>query len=169
MTQSPQNSSNKLVVAISSRALFNLEESHDLFEREGLQAYQQFQREREDDLLEPGIAFPLVKKLLALNSHGNPQLPMIEVILLSRNSSDTGLRIFNSIERFGLEIVRAAFTNGSPPFPYIQPFGAQLFLSTHVEDVRNALLAGVAAATILPSKAPDMSHDQLRIAFDGDA
>ena len=169
MTQFQQNSSNKLVVAISSRALFNLEESHDLFEREGLQAYQQFQREREDDLLEPGIAFPLVKKLLALNQHGNRQLPMIEVILLSRNSSDTGLRIFNSIERFGLEIVRAAFTNGSPPFPYIQPFGAQLFLSTHVEDVRNALLAGVAAATILPSKAPDMSHDQLRIAFDGDA
>lgn len=169
MTENPQNSSNKLVVAISSRALFNLEESHDLFERDGLQAYQQFQREREDELLEPGIAFPLVKKLLALNQHGNPQLPMIEVILLSRNSSDTGLRIFNSIERFGLEIVRAAFTNGSPPFPYIQPFGAQLFLSTHVEDVRNALSAGVAAATILPSKAPDKSHDQLRIAFDGDA
>jgi 5'-nucleotidase len=160
---------NKLVVAISSRALFDLEESHELFERDGLLAYQQFQREREDEPLEPGIAFPLVKKLLALNKHGNPLLPTIEVILLSRNSSDTGLRIFNSIERFGLEIVRAAFTNGSPPFPYIQPFGAQLFLSTHVEDVRNALLAGVAAATILPSKAPDISHDQLRIAFDGDA
>jgi 5'-nucleotidase len=169
MNEPQNNPSNKLVVAISSRALFNLEESHDLFEREGLQAYQQFQRDREDELLEPGIAFPLVKKLLALNQHGNDSLPMIEVILLSRNSSDTGLRIFNSIERFGLEIVRAAFTNGSPPFPYIQPFGAQLFLSTHVEDVRNALLAGVAAATILPSKAPDISHDQLRIAFDGDA
>ncbi len=169
MTESRQNPSNKLVVAISSRALFNLEESHDLFEREGLLAYQQFQRDREDELLEPGIAFPLVKKLLALNQHGNPQIPMIEVILLSRNSSDTGLRIFNSIEQFGLEIVRAAFTNGSPPFPYIQPFGAQLFLSTHVEDVRNALSAGVAAATILPSKAPDISRDQLRIAFDGDA
>jgi 5'-nucleotidase len=169
MNATSNNPRNKLVVAISSRALFNLEESHDLFEREGLQAYQQFQRDREDEMLEPGIAFPLVRKLLALNQHGNESLPMIEVILLSRNSSDTGLRIFNSIERFGLEIVRAAFTNGSPPFPYIQPFGAQLFLSTHVEDVRNALLAGVAAATILPSKAPDISHDQLRIAFDGDA
>lgn len=169
MTEQQNISGNKLVVAISSRALFDLEESHDLFEREGLQAYQQFQRAREDEPLEPGIAFPLVKKLLALNQHGNPNLPMIEVILLSRNSSDTGLRIFNSIERFGLEIVRAAFTNGSPPFPYIQPFGAQLFLSTHVEDVRNALSAGVAAATILPSKAPDISRDQLRIAFDGDA
>ncbi len=169
MSELPNNSSNKLVVAISSRALFNLEESHALFEREGLQVYQQFQRDREDEPLEPGIAFPLVKKLLALNQHGNPNLPKIEVILLSRNSSDTGLRIFNSIELYGLEIVRAAFTNGTPPFPYIQPFGAQLFLSTHVEDVRNALSAGVAAATILPSKAPDISHDQLRIAFDGDA
>ncbi|MGH8109731.1 MAG: 5'-nucleotidase [Arenimonas sp.] len=169
MNELPPNSNNKLVVAISSRALFDLEESHSLFEREGLQVYQQFQREREDEPLEPGIAFPLVKKLLALNQHGNPKLPKIEVILLSRNSSDTGLRIFNSIELYGLEIVRAAFTNGTPPFPYIQPFGAQLFLSTHVEDVRNALAAGVAAATILPSKAPDTTHDQLRIAFDGDA
>lgn len=169
MSESSPNSSNKLVVAISSRALFDLEQSHELFEREGLVAYQQFQRDREDEPLEPGIAFPLVKKLLALNQHGNPKLPKIEVILLSRNSSDTGLRIFNSIELYGLEIVRAAFTNGTPPFPYIQPFGAQLFLSTHVEDVRNALAAGVAAATILPSKAPDITHDQLRIAFDGDA
>ena len=169
MNESLNNSNNKLVVAISSRALFDLEESHALFEREGLQVYQQFQRDREDEPLEPGIAFPLVKKLLALNQHGNPNLPKIEVILLSRNSSDTGLRIFNSIELYGLEIVRAAFTNGTPPFPYIQPFGAQLFLSTHVEDVRNALSAGVAAATILPSKAPDITHDQLRIAFDGDA
>jgi 5'-nucleotidase len=159
----------KLVVAISSRALFDLEDSHDLFEREGLIAYQKFQRDREDEPLERGIAFPLVQKLLALNKHAHAGLPIIEVILLSRNSSDTGLRIFNSIERYGLEIVRAAFTNGSPPFPYIQPFGAQLFLSTHVEDVRNALAAGVAAATILPSKAPDKTHDQLRIAFDGDA
>lgn len=169
MTDSQQNPGNKLVVAISSRALFNLEESHDLFEREGLLTYQLYQREREDEALEPGIAFPLVKKLLALNHSANPQLPLVEVILLSRNSSDTGLRIFNSIERYGLEIVRAAFTNGSPPFPYIQPFGAQLFLSTHVDDVRKALSAGVAAATILPSKTPDISHDQLRIAFDGDA
>lgn len=169
MNESLNNSNSKLVVAISSRALFDLEESHALFEREGLQVYQQFQRDREDEPLEPGIAFPLVKKLLALNQHGNPNLPKIEVILLSRNSSDTGLRIFNSIELYGLEIVRAAFTNGTPPFPYIQPFGAQLFLSTHVEDVRNALSAGVAAATILPSKAPDITHDQLRIAFDGDA
>lgn len=159
----------RLVVAISSRALFDLEDSHALFEREGLEAYAAFQREREDQPLAPGIAFPLVRKLLALNAHSQPGLPSVEVILLSRNSADTGLRIFNSIERHGLEIVRAAFTNGAPTFPYIRPFGAQLFLSAHAEDVARALDAGVAAATILPSKAAARDSDQLRIAFDGDA
>ncbi len=157
------------VVAISSRALFDMEDSHELFEREGLDAYADFQRSHEEDPLGPGIAFPLVRKLLALNAHSTADLPRVEVILLSRNSSDTGLRIFNSIERHGLDIVRAAFTNGAAPFPYIKPFGAQLFLSAHPEDVTSALAAGVAAATILPSKAPTRASDQLRIAFDGDA
>lgn len=157
------------VVAISSRALFDLEASHALFEREGLEAYARYQRANEDNILQPGIAFPLVKKLLALNGHQRPGLPRVEVILLSRNSSDSGLRIFNSIEHHGLEIVRAAFTNGAAPFPYIRPFGASLFLSAHPEDVANALNAGAAAATILPSKASARSADQLRIAFDGDA
>ena len=158
-----------LTVAISSRALFDLEDSHALFEREGLEAYQLFQREHEDDVLGPGIAFPLVTKLLALDAEQRPGLPSIEVILLSRNSSDTGLRIFNSIEHHGLHITRAAFTGGAAPFPYIKPFSADLFLSAHAEDVANALEAGVAAATILPSKAPSRASTQLRIAFDGDA
>lgn len=162
-------SNQRFVVAISSRALFDLEDSHTLFEQHGLAAYADFQRAREDEPLEPGIAFPLVRKLLALNSHQQPGLPQVEVILLSRNSADTGLRIFNSIERFGLEIVRAAFTNGAPTFPYIRPFGAQLFLSAHAEDVARALDADVAAATILPSKASLRDSEQLRIAFDGDA
>jgi 5'-nucleotidase len=168
MTQ-PNPTPDPFVIAISSRALFDLVDSHVLFEREGLDAYAAFQRANEDEVLAPGIAFPLVRKLLALNAHGRPELPRIEVILLSRNSSDTGLRIFNSIEHHGLGIVRAAFTNGAPPFPYIKPFGAQLFLSAHPEDVGRALEAGVAAATILPSKAPSQQSDQLRIAFDGDA
>ncbi|MEZ5437838.1 MAG: 5'-nucleotidase [Lysobacteraceae bacterium] len=158
-----------LTVAISSRALFDLEDSHALFEREGLEAYQLFQREHEDDVLGPGIAFPLVTKLLALDAEQRPGLPSIEVILLSRNSSDTGLRIFNSIEHHGLHITRAAFTGGAAPFPYIKPFSADLFLSAHAEDVASALDAGVAAATILPSKAPSRASTQLRIAFDGDA
>jgi 5'-nucleotidase len=158
-----------LIVAISSRALFDLEDSHALFEREGLEAYAQFQRLHEDDLLAPGIAFPLVRKLLALNVGAPPDAPRVEVILISRNSADTGLRIFNSIEHHGLAIRRAAFSNGAPPYPYIRPFGADLFLSTHGEDVRSALAAGIAAATILPAKAPRQRFDQLRIAFDGDA
>ncbi|MFN7782047.1 MAG: 5'-nucleotidase [Lysobacterales bacterium] len=169
MTDLSLPSNDRFVVAISSRALFDLEDSHSLFEQRGLAAYAEFQRVRENEPLEPGIAFPLVRKLLALNAHAQAGLPQVEVILLSRNSADTGLRIFNSIERYGLEIVRAAFTNGAPTFPYIRPFGAHLFLSAHAEDVARALDAGVAAATILPSKASLRDSEQLRIAFDGDA
>lgn len=166
---SPAEAVERLVVAITSRTLFDLETSHALFEQQGLEAYAEFQRLHEDDELTPGIAFALVKKLLALNATTDAAAPRVEVILLSRNSSDTGLRVFNSIERYGLSIVRAAFTSGAPPYPYIQPFGAQLFLSANPEDVRSALANGVAAATIWPAKAPQQRHDQLRIAFDGDA
>jgi 5'-nucleotidase len=163
-----------LTVAISSRALFDLEDSHALFEREGIAAYSAFQRAHEDDLLAPGIAFPLVRKLLALNA-GAPggeegqATPRVEVILLSRNSSDTGLRIFNAIQHHNLDIRRATFTSGAPTWPYIRPFGADLFLSANPESVRRALENGVAAATILPAKAVPHRSDQLRIAFDGDA
>jgi 5'-nucleotidase len=158
----------RLVVAISSRALFDLRESHELFERDGLDAYRRYQIAREDEVLAPGIAFPLVEKLLRLNSLSG-DTPRVEVILLSRNSGDTGLRIFNSIEHHGLEIVRAAFTSGASTYPYAQAFGADLFLSANADDVTRALAAGMAAATILPSKAPQTRSDQLRIAFDGDA
>ena len=165
----PDANANPLIVAISSRTLFDLEDSHALFERDGLDAYADFQRSREDEVLKPGIAFPLVRKLLGLNVGAPPEAPRVEVILISRNSADTGLRIFNSIAHHGLSIKRAAFSNGAPPFPYIRPFNADLFLSTHAEDVRAALAAGVAAATLLPAQAPLHRHDQLRIAFDGDA
>ena len=165
----PDVHANPLIVAISSRTLFDLEDSHVLFERDGLDAYAAFQRSHEDDVLAPGVAFPLVRKLLGLNDGAPPDAPWVEVILISRNSADTGLRIFNSIEQHGLAIQRAAFSNGAPPFPYIRPFGADLFLSAHGEDVRSALAAGVAAATLLPARAAQHRHDQLRIAFDGDA
>ncbi|MEJ7745440.1 MAG: 5'-nucleotidase [Luteimonas sp.] len=169
---------NPLIVAITARALFDLEHSHGLFESEGIQAYAAHQRKREDEVLEPGIAFSLVRKLLALNDNASPDAPHVEVILLSRNSSDTGLGIFNSIQHHGLAITRATFTSGAPTWPYIKPFGAQLFLSANPESVRRALEHGVAAATILPAKpapegsrqgAPQQRSDQLRIAFDGDA
>ncbi len=167
------NTLDKLVVAISSRALFDLDEAHALFERDGLDAYLRYQLDNEDNALGPGIAFELVRKLLRLNSL-TPDTPRVEVILLSRNSGDSGLRIFNSIEHHKLDIVRAAFTNGAPPYQYIEPFGGNLFLSSHTEDVQQALEAGFAAATILPGRRdPDRPAsartDQLRIAFDGDA
>jgi 5'-nucleotidase len=158
----------RLVVAISSRALFDLSTEHELFERDGLDAYQAYQLANEDAVLRPGIAFPLVQKLLRLNQL-RPDTPQVEVLLLSRNSGNSGLRIFNSIEHYGLEIVRAAFTNGAPPHQYIEPFGANLFLSANAEDVRQALVAGYAAASILPSQASANAHPELRIAFDGDA
>ncbi len=159
----------RLTVAITTRALFHMEDSHALFEQQGVEAYAEFQRKREDEVLPPGIAFPLVRKLLALNEGCPADHPRVEVILLSRNSSDTGLRIFNSIEHYGLGIVRAVFTSGGETYPYIRPFGAQLFLSANPASVRAALEHGVAAATILPSPAPEHTHPQLRIAFDGDA
>jgi 5'-nucleotidase len=160
----------KLTVAISSRALFNLDESHAVFKNEGEDAYCRYQVEHEDMPLEPGVAFGLVKKLLALNER-EPTYPRVEVILVSRNSADTGLRIFNSIKHHSLDISRAAFTRGESTHPYIFAFGAQLFLSAEPGDVRKALEAGFAAATILPSAAAmgDGHPSQLRIAFDGDA
>ncbi len=158
----------RLIVAITSRALFDLSESHALFEQAGLDAFREHQTRREDEPLAPGIAFPLVRKLLHLNPP-KPAPARVEVILLSRNSADTGLRIFNSIEHYGLDIARAAFTSGAPTAPYVHSFGAQLFLSANPESVARALDEGIAAATILPSQAPLLSSDQLRIAFDGDA
>jgi 5'-nucleotidase len=140
-----------LTVAITARALFHMEDSHGLFEAEGVKAYAEFQREREDDVLEPGIAFPLVRKLLALNDGTPADAPRVEVILLSRNSSDTGLRVFNSIQHYGLDIRRATFTS---PARRCGPTSCRSARSCSCppipESVRSALEAGVAAATILP-------------------
>jgi len=160
--------SSQLVVAISSRALFDLDESHEMFEQEGLAAYRKYQIEQENTLLKPGVAFPLVKKLLSLKRPDNGE-PLVEVILLSRNSADTGLRIFNSIEHHGLNIIRAAFTNGKSPYEYVAAFGAHLFLSANLEDVKGALNANVAAATIFPGSTGCNQSEELRITFDGDA
>lgn len=158
----------KLVVAISSRALFNLDESHAIYEQEGIDAYLRYQISNENKILEPGVAFKLVKKLLSLQDPHN-QDPLVEVILLSRNSADTGLRIFNSVQHHKLNITRAAFTNGESTYRYVKPLNAHLFLSANPTDVVNALNAGCAAATILSTHFPHNPNEQLRIAFDGDA
>ncbi|MDT8410582.1 MAG: 5'-nucleotidase [Wenzhouxiangellaceae bacterium] len=162
------NETKPLVVAISSRALFDLDSTHRIYEQKGLQAYIDYQREREDEILQPGVAFPLSEKLLALNDD-NMDHPGVEIVLLSRNSADTGLRIFNSIEHYGLNIERAVFTNGASPSNYIEPCGADVFLSANADDVRRVLMAGYAAATILPQATRENRSPQLRIAFDGDA
>ncbi len=165
----PVELTDKLVIAISSRALFNLDASHQVYESQGLEAYSDYQIAREEEPLEPGEAFPMVQKLLRLNDRLGAN-GGVEVVLLSRNSADTGLRVFNSIQHYGLDISRAAFCGGESPWRYIQAFGCHLFLSSEADDVRNALDSGVAAATLVSNRGPaESATDQLRFAFDGDA
>jgi 5'-nucleotidase len=156
----------KLVVAISSRALFDLAESHRIYTEAGVDAYHHYQIEHEDEMLGPGPAFVLVNKLLRVN---RAEKQYVEVILLSRNSADTGLRVMNSIKHHGLDITRAAFTKGEPTSRYVSAFNAHLFLSADTEDVKRVLNEGYAAATIVPSAVGKNESDELRIAFDGDA
>jgi len=158
----------KLVIAISSTALFDMRDSHEIYEKQGVAAYADYQRQHEDDILEPGEAFPLASKLLRINEKLGGQ-PKVEIILLSRNSADTGLRVFNSIAHHGLKITRAAFSGGDSPYRYVSAFACHLFLSTNASDVRNALENGMAAATLLPSQGSTKSSGELRFAFDGDA
>ena len=158
----------KLVIAISSRALFDLDDAHQVYEQQGLAAYSQYQIDNEHVPLEPGTAFSVVRKLLGLND-GLSAAMQVEVVLLSRNSADTGLRVFNSIEHYGLPITRAAFCGGESPWRYINAFGCQLFLSAEPGDVRKALENQVAAATLVSRQRSSNEDQQLRFAFDGDA
>lgn len=160
----------KLVVGISSRALFDLEEENKIFEAEGLAAYSKYQLSHENDILKPGTAFPLIRALHKLNSEGKY---LTEIIIMSKNSADTSLRIFNSIKYYGLNISRAALVGGAPIAPYLNAFRTDLFLSANEEDVQEAINANVAAGIIcshseLPID-PDKEIEQIRIAFDGDA
>lgn len=158
----------KLVVAVASSALFKLDEADEIFRREGLAAYRSFQHEHEEELLEPGIAFPFVRRLLELNRIF-PEVQPVEVVLLSHNDPDTGLRVFHSIDHYGLDISRAAFTTGSSPFRYIPAYNVSLFLSGNEQDVMEAMKKGFAAGLVLDSKVKDDPEDkELRIAFDFD-
>ena len=164
-----QNS--KLIIGISSRALFDLDFSHEIYKKKGLKSYQDYQIENEDKTLKPGQAFNLVKKILNINDLYNGK-ERVEVILLSRNTSDTGLRIRNSIEDHNLNISRAAFCGGESPHRYVRDFGVHLFLSSSIEDVKLAIKSNVAAATIISRSFDRMKKndsDILKIAFDGDA
>jgi 5'-nucleotidase len=161
-----------LVIAVSSRTLFDLSQEHDIFLQKGVDKYRAYQLTHENEILKPGIAFDLVQKLLNIK-HPETQQPLVEVVLVSRNNGDTGLRIFNSIAHYDLAIERAAFSNGKSPFAYLKAFGAHLFLSAHNKDVELALQAGFASAHLLTPKhesdKPKNNQSQVRIAFDGDA
>jgi 5'-nucleotidase len=158
----------KLVVAISSRALFDFEEENSVFEQGDDKAYMRLQLERLEVPAKPGVAFSLVKKLLAFN-HGEAQ--RVEVVILSRNDPVSGLRVMRSAEHYKLPIVRCTFTRGESPWRYLRPLNANLFLSAKSEDVRAALANGFAAATVATHsvRAGENYPHEVRIAFDGDA
>jgi 5'-nucleotidase len=165
----PYDFSQYLVVGISSRALFDLSAEHKIFEEQGLEAYSKYQLEHEDELLLPGSGFPLVKAILDLNKLV-PGKRKTEVVVMSRNSAETSLRIFNSIRKHDLDITRAALSGGEPLAPYLDAYGVDLFLSAQESDVQEAIDAGVAAARIYdPPEGHEPVTDQIRIAFDGDA
>ncbi|MEE1032198.1 MAG: 5'-nucleotidase [Ruminococcus sp.] len=160
----------KLVVGISSRALFDLEVENQIFVEQGWKAYAEYQKEHENDVLKPGTAFPLIKALHKLNTDDKQR---VEIIIISRNSVDTSLRIFHSIKHYGLDIRRAAFVGGAPIKEYLLAFQTDLFLSAYEEDVQEAINCNIAAGIIcshteLPID-PMEEIKQIRIAFDGDA
>ena len=161
----------KLVVAISSRALFDFEEENKVFEQTDDRAYMALQLERLDTPAKPGVAFSLVKKLLAFNQDAAVGREPVEVVILSRNDPVSGMRVFRSARHYGLPIERGSFTRGQSPWRYLKPLHANLFLSTHLRDVRAALEAGVPAAQVYPQSAHagDAYPNEVRIAFDGDA
>ena len=164
----PASLEGKLVVAISSRALFDFEEENRVFERLGERAYIDLQFARLDTPAKHGVAFALVKKLLAFNT---PDAQRVEVVILSKNDPVSGLRIFNSAEGAGLRLERGVFTRGRSPWRYLEALKANLFLSANEADVRAALEQRFPAARVIPEspQAAEAHGDELRIAFDGDA
>ncbi|MCF8199968.1 MAG: 5'-nucleotidase [Sulfuritalea sp.] len=164
----PASLEGQLVVALSSRALFDFEEENQVFEDQDDSAYMQLQQQRMEQPAKPGVAFPLVQKLLAFNT---PERQRVAVVILSRNDPVSGLRIFKSATAAGLTLERGVFTRGRPPWHYLKPLGAHLFLSANEADVREALKAGVPAARVYSSSLTEARKhpNEVRIAFDGDA
>lgn len=163
---------NKLVIGVSSRALFDLTVENAIFEEKGVDAYADYQRAHEKEILKPGPGFKLIKALLRLNDLSNDK-GRVEVIIMSRNSSDTSLRVFNSIEYYGLNITRAVLASGGSLAPYLNAFKTDLFLSAYEDDVQAAINSGIAAGIICNDVKSDYNPEedikQIRIAFDGDA
>jgi len=165
------NLKDKLVVAVSSRALFNLEAENKVFEEKGLDAYYKYQLENENEPLQKGTGYRLIENLLKINQYFSEDEKQVEVIILSKNNAATSLRITNAIGAYKLDIQRSGWTSGNDISTYLKAFKVDLFLSADDNDVANAILNGVAAAKILPSH-QDIHNslgNQVRIAFDGDA
>jgi 5'-nucleotidase len=158
----------KLVIGVSSSALFDLSESHQVYLDKGADEYRAYQEAHIDSILPRGVAFPFIKRFLAINRCFPDQAP-VEVVLFSRNSPETGLRVMRSIAHYGLDISRATFMTGKSPFTYLPAFNTALFLSANSDDVRGAIAAGYPAGLVLPSKIDDDESDiELRVAFDFD-
>jgi len=162
--------SNYLVIGVSSRALFDLSKENEIYENEGLEAYCRYQLDHENDILKPGAGFALINSMLRINQI-DVNTRRTEVVIVSRNSADTSLRISNSIDDYNLDITRAAFTGGEPVAKYLNAFDVDLFLSATEEDVQAAVESNVASGLIYdgPSENPQNPLEQIRIAFDGDA
>jgi len=168
----PASLDGKLVVALSSRAVFDFEEENRVFERDDDAAYMALQRERLEQPAPAGVAYALVRKLLAFDApEACEERRRVEVVVLSRNDPVSGLRVFRSARQAGLRLERGVFTRGRTPWPYLAPLKANLFLSANSDDVRAALEAGFPAARVFPEsvKASESHPDEIRIAFDGDA
>jgi 5'-nucleotidase len=159
---------NKLVVGVSSTALFDFSAEHEIFLKDGLEAFKSYQREYRTIPPPPGAAFPFIKRLLHLNKIFPDQKP-VEVVILSRNDPEAGLRMMDAMPFYDLNITRASFLSGNPPYPYMKSFSACLYLSTNKEEVKEAVQAGYPAGYVLPcSSFDDTEGTQLRIAFDFD-
>lgn len=165
----PYDLTTRLVIGLSSSALFDLTEADTVYRNHGESEYRQYQQQNLDRPLNKGVAFPLIRRLLSLNKLSSPDDPLVEVILLSRNDPDTGLRVMNSIEHYQLGISRAVFLQGKSPYKYIPAFNIELFLSANIEDVQQAVAAGYPAGQILSGHIlDDIADTELRIAFDFD-
>ncbi len=158
-----------LVIGVSSRALFDLEEENLIFDQKGLKEFRKYQHEHESELLKPGTAFYLVKSLLELNKQASK--PIVEVVVMSRNSPETGVRVMNSIKAHDLNITRLAFTGGDSLFGYIEGYDVDLFLSKDSEDVQKVIDSGKCAAALIYAPPSEFNSEtsKVKIAFDADA
>ncbi|MCM1099850.1 MAG: 5'-nucleotidase [Clostridium sp.] len=164
----------KMVIGISARALFDLTKEHQIYLTRGVEAYCKYQMEHEREALRPGPGFGLIRALLSLNSRCKEQ--PVEVIIMSHNSPDTSLRVFNTIRHYGLDITRAVLVSGASLAPYLEAFHTDLYLSACEEDVQCAIDSGIAAGIICTERTGSFgteeateADDRIRIAFDGDA